>query len=58
MYLVYGLQKSGISIVRLFKKKNTHYKVWDDNKNTRNKLKKDFPNKNSSLLSEDNILED
>ena len=44
MYLVYGLQKSGISIVRLFEKKNTHYKVWDDNKNTRNKLNKDFPN--------------
>ncbi len=40
MYLVYGLQKSGISITNLFNKKNKKFKIWDDNRSVRNSLKK------------------
>ncbi len=40
MYLVYGLQKSGISLVKLLEKKNLDFKIWDDNDLVRKKLKK------------------
>ena len=45
MYLVYGLQKTGISIVKLFNKENIKFKIWDDNKEIREKLKKTFNSK-------------
>ena len=44
MYLVYGLQKTGIS-VKLFNKENIKFKIWDDNKAIREKLKKTFNSK-------------
>ena len=31
MFLVYGLQKTGISITKLLEK-NQEFKIWDDNK--------------------------
>ena len=40
MLLVYGLQKSGISIIKLLEKKNKDFKIWDDSQEIRNKLKK------------------
>ena len=36
MYLIYGLQKSGISIIELFEKKKIEYKLWDDSLKVRN----------------------
>ncbi len=42
MYLVYGLQKSGISIIKLLEKKNMQYRIWDDNTNVRNTLRKTY----------------
>ena len=38
MLLVYGLKKSGISITKLFEKKNLEYKIWDDDIDVRKKL--------------------
>ncbi len=53
MYLIYGLQKSGISILKLCEKNNIKYKIWDDNplvrKNFKKKYKSDYffnPKKN------------
>ena len=40
MYLVYGLQKSGLSIINLFQKKNLEFKIWDDSYKVRTSLKK------------------
>ena len=42
MFLVYGLQKSGISITKLLEKKNKDFKIWDDNKLVRKNIKKTF----------------
>ncbi len=42
MFLVYGLQKSGIAITKLLQKKNLNFKIWDDNLSVRKKLKKKF----------------
>jgi len=42
MYLIYGLQKSGISIIELFEKKRIEYKLWDDNSKVRNILGKKY----------------
>tara|TARA_B100001029_G_C15044675_1_gene446213 strand:- start:344 stop:1666 length:1323 start_codon:yes stop_codon:yes gene_type:complete len=40
MFLVYGLQKSGIAITKLLEKKNIEFKIWDDNKKNIKNLKK------------------
>ncbi len=45
MFLVYGLQKTGISIIKLLQKKNQKFKIWDDNEKTRNYLKNKFNQK-------------
>ena len=42
MYLIYGLQKSGISIIELFEKKKIEYKLWDDSLKVRNILGKKY----------------
>ena len=31
MYLIYGIQKSGLSIVNYFENKKIKFKMWDDN---------------------------
>jgi UDP-N-acetylmuramoylalanine--D-glutamate ligase len=57
-FLIYGLGKSGISVVKFFKKKNIKkYKIWDDkqkkllkNKRTKN-LKKTLKNVDYIVLS-------
>ena len=42
MYLIYGLQKSGISIIELFEKKKIEYKLWDDSLKVRKILGKKY----------------
>ena len=43
---VYGLNKSGIAILKLLKKKKKKYQCWDDNKNKRKEVKIILPNSN------------
>ncbi len=45
MFLVYGLQKSGISVAKLLIKKNKEIKIWDDDIKIRKNLKKIFNKK-------------
>ncbi|OUW95092.1 MAG: hypothetical protein CBD97_03685 [Pelagibacteraceae bacterium TMED237] len=45
MFLVYGLQKSGLSIIKLFEKKNKQFQIWDDDLKVRKNLKKFFDRK-------------
>ena len=42
MFFVYGLQKSGISIIKLLEKNNEEFRIWDDNTLLRKKLIKIF----------------
>ncbi len=42
MYLVYGLQKSGIAVTKFFEKINKEFKIWDDNHIVRRNLKNQF----------------
>ncbi len=42
MYLVYGLEKSGKSIIFLLHNQNKKFKVWDDNKLVRKSFKKKY----------------
>ena len=42
MYLVYGLQKSGKSIINLFHKQNKKFKIWDDNLLVRKSFEKKY----------------
>ena len=44
MQFVYGLSKSGISVLKFLKKKKKIIYCWDDNKTVREKIKKKFPN--------------
>ncbi len=45
MYLIYGLQKSGLSIIKLCEKNNIKFKIWDDNQLVRKKLKQKYNSK-------------
>ena len=45
MYLIYGIQKSGLSIVNYLENKKIKFKMWDDNPIVRKSLKK-YYNKN------------
>ncbi len=45
MFLVYGLQKSGTSIIKFLKKKQQDFKIWDDNEIVRNNLEYEIHNK-------------
>ena len=45
---VYGISKSGLSIIKLLKIQNKNFDCWDDSKKTRYLLKKKF--KNLSLI--------
>lgn len=40
MDFVYGLNKTGISLIKLLKKYKKDFRIWDDDKKLRNKLKK------------------
>ena len=39
---VYGLNKSGISILKLLRKQKKLFDCWDDNKKKRDSIKKNF----------------
>ena len=45
MFLIYGLQKSGISILKFFEKKKYEFRIWDDNPKVRKYFKKFLGNK-------------
>ena len=45
MYLIYGLQKSGLAIKKLCEIKNYKFKIWDDNLKVRANLKKNSDKK-------------
>ena len=44
MYLIYGIQKSGLSIVNYFENKKIKFKMWDDNPIVRKAIKKNYNN--------------
>ena len=50
MYLIYGIQKSGLSIVNYFENKKIKFKIWDDNPIVRKAIKKNII-KNIFLIS-------
>jgi len=55
MYLIYGLQKSGISIINYFENKKIKFKIWDDNPIVRKAIKKNY-NKNYFFdIKKDNL---
>ena len=45
MFLVYGLQKSGISVTNLLQNMDQKHKIWDDSAKVRKELKKKFNKK-------------
>ena len=55
MQFVYGLSKSGISVLKFLKKKKKIIYCWDDNKTVREKIKKKFPKINILLRSSNNL---
>ena len=57
MYLIYGLQKSGLSIVKFCINNKLKFKIWDDNSLVRNNLKKKY-NKDFFFNSKKNNLND
>ena len=52
---VYGLNKSGVSVVKLLQKKKKIFDCWDDDKKKRNLLKKEFPNLKYTKISKANF---
>ena len=55
MFLVYGLQKTGISITKLLEKKNQAFKIWDDNPLVRKNFKKKYESKLFFNPTHDNL---
>ena len=52
---VYGLNKSGESVLKLLYKTKQIFECWDDNKNTRKSLKKKFPNLSFTKIDKDSF---
>ena len=42
MYLIYGIQKSGLSIINYCQNNRIKFKIWDDNPNVRKHIKKKY----------------
>ena len=53
---VYGLNKSGVSILKLLRKQKKLFDCWDDNKKKRDAIKKKFPNLNFTKKSKTELL--
>ena len=51
---VYGLNKSGESVVKLLQKKKQKFDCWDDDKKIRNLLKKKFPSIKFTQINKSN----
>mgnify|MGYP001181797469 CR=1 FL=1 len=52
---VYGINKSGLSVIKLLKIKNIAFDCWDDSKKTRYLLKKKFTNLNLIPIKKINL---
>ena len=52
---VYGISKSGLSVIKLLKKQNKDFDCWDDSKKTRNLLKKKFKKLNLIPINKINL---
>ena len=55
MYLVYGIQKSGLSIVNYFENKKIKFKMWDDNPIVRKAIKKNYNKDYFFNIKKDNL---
>ncbi len=52
---VYGINKSGLSVIKLLKTQNKDFDCWDDSKKTRFSLKKKFTNLNLIPIKKTNL---
>ena len=52
---VYGISKSGLSVIKLLKKQDKNFECWDDSKKTRYLLKKKFKNLNLIPINKINL---
>jgi len=52
---VYGLNKSGISVIKLLSKQKKAFDCWDDNKKIRNSVNKNLPKLNLKKINNKNI---
>ena len=52
---VYGISKSGLSVIKLLKIQNKNFDCWDDSKKTRYLLKKKFKNLNLIPINKINL---
>ena len=57
MYLIYGIQKSGLSIVNYLENKKIKVKIWDDNPIVRKTIKKHY-NKDCFVITKKDNLSD
>ncbi len=48
---VYGLNKSGLSVIKLLRLQKKTFNCWDDNKKIRNLLKKKFSQLNFTPIN-------
>ena len=55
MYLIYGIQKSGLSIVNYFENKKIKFKMWDDNPTVRKAIKKNYNKDYFFNIKKDNL---
>ena len=55
MYLIYGIQKSGLSIVNYFENKKIKFKMWDDNPIVRKAIKKNYNENYFFNIKKDNL---
>ena len=52
---VYGLNKSGLSVIKLLKLQKKFFHCWDDSKKTRHLLKKKFSQLNFTPINKSNL---
>ena len=52
---VYGLNKSGLSVIKLLRLQKKTFNCWDDNKKIRDSLKKKFSKLNFSPINDSNL---
>jgi len=52
---VYGLNKSGLSVIKLLRLQKKNFNCWDDNKKIRNLLKKKFSKLNFTPINNTNL---
>ena len=55
MYLIYGIQKSGLSIVNYFENKKIKFKMWDDNPIVRKAIEENYNKDYFFNIKKDNL---